>query len=84
MKDNPCVRFSHIDPFDNVPVYVNKKKYKTDKEAMEAAKKNNQKCLDRLLHKFVAYKCPKCGFWHIGRSNHLITEKQKRTNKRLI
>ena len=47
-----------------------KKKYKTDKEAIEQAKNINSK--GKILHKAIAYKCPKCGFYHVGKSKKLI------------
>lgn len=43
-----------------------KKKYGSDKEAITAAKIQNDK--PNTIHKYVAYKCHKCGFFHIGKT----------------
>ena len=40
MKDDPCKKFSHYDK-DGKPVYVEKRIYETDKEAIEVARQMN-------------------------------------------
>ena len=76
MKENPCIRFSHIGP-DGGPVYKPKKVFDTDKEAIEYAKMVNRMNADHMIHKQIAYKCPKCGKWHIGRSTTILSEKNR-------
>lgn len=75
MKDNPCVRFAYIDK-DGNPIYKPKKSFKTDVEAIEYCKQMNKLCIDKFIHKLVAYKCYKCGQWHVGRSKASLTPKK--------
>lgn len=49
--------------------------YSSDKEAIEMARVMN--CREHTIHKLVAYKCPVCQKWHIGRSRKVLTEKEK-------
>lgn len=49
--------------------------YSSDKEAIEKARVMN--CREHTIHKLVAYKCPVCQKWHIGRSRKVLTEKEK-------
>ena len=76
MKENPCIRFSHLGPAGE-KVYKPKKVFDTDKEAIEYAKMVNKMNADHMIHKQVAYKCPKCGKWHIGRSTTILSEKNR-------
>lgn len=76
MKNNSCLRFSHIDTNGN-PVYKSKRVFDTDKDAIVYAKKVNVMNADHLIHKLVAYKCPNCGKWHIGRTTTLLSEKNR-------
>ena len=69
-----CTTFSHIDENGNI-IEKPKRAYKTDKEAIKAAQLMNLKA--KQIHKLVAYKCPICQFYHIGKSNRLITEKDR-------
>ena len=69
---NPCEKLVGYDLYDN-PIFVPKQVYETDKEAIEAARVMNLK--PGRTHKCVAYKCPKCHKWHIGRNGNLLTEK---------
>ena len=32
--------------------------------------------IDKFIHKLVAYKCYKCGQWHVGRSKASLTPKK--------
>lgn len=45
-------------------------------EAIEACKVMNKKYIDKLIHKLVPYKCPKCQKWHIGKNRAPLTEKK--------
>ena len=65
MKD-PCKRFSYIDS-DGKPVYKDKVKYNTKKEARDRADVMNRD--NRVIHQLSVYLCPKCHKWHIGRSS---------------
>ncbi len=78
MKDNPCLKFGYLDNEGN-PVYIPKKAYDTDKEAIEVARMMN--CKHKQIHKAVAYKCPKCGKWHVGRNTSILTDKDKKHYK---
>ena len=49
--------------------------YSSDKEAIEMARVMN--CREHTIHKLVAYKCPVCQKWHIGRSSKVLTEKER-------
>ena len=49
--------------------------YSSDKEAIEMARVMN--CREDTIHKLVAYKCPVCQKWHIGRSRKVLTEKER-------
>ena len=49
--------------------------YSTDKEAIERARVMN--CRRDTIHKLVAYKCPICQNWHVGRSRKVLTEKER-------
>lgn len=77
MKDNPCVKFAFYNGSEKV--YKPKKRFETEAEAIENAKKMNKKYIDmdKLIYKLVAYKCYKCGGWHIGRNNKPISEKNR-------
>ncbi len=50
MKDNPCIRFSHIG-VDGQPVYKPKKVFDTDKEAIAYAKMVNVMNASHMIHK---------------------------------
>lgn len=77
MKDNPCVKFAYYNGTEKV--YKPKKRFETEAEAIENAKIVNKKLIDmdKLIYKLVAYKCTKCGGWHIGRNNKPISEKNR-------
>ena len=49
--------------------------YSSDKEAIEMARVMN--CRRDTIHKLIAYKCPVCQKWHIGRSRKVLTEKER-------
>lgn len=75
MKDNPCATLSYVGS-DGKVVYKQKKAFDTDVEAIEACKVMNKKYIDKLIHKLVPYKCPKCQKWHIGKNRAPLTEKK--------
>lgn len=72
--NNQCETFSHIGN-NGEKVMKLKQKYETDKEAIEEARKLNS--LPETIHKAVAYKCVTCGKWHVGRTDKVLTEKEK-------
>ena len=54
---------------------IPKTSYETEKEALNIARNIN--ILPQTIHKFVAYKCSKCGKWHVGRNRTTLTESEK-------
>lgn len=56
--------------------------YETDKEAIEIARYMNLR--DKTIRKVVAYKCPVCLKWHVGRSHKTITDKDKEKCHKMI
>lgn len=56
-------------------VFVPKKSFNTETEALKTAQFLNTK--ENTIHKMVAYKCSKCEKWHIGSNNTVLTEKKK-------
>jgi len=62
------------------PIFRLKKKYETLDDAIEAAKNINSK--DTIIHKVVAYKCPKCYKYHIGRNGKELKEKERNKLKK--
>jgi hypothetical protein len=74
-ESNGCKTFIRKDPETGQNIYKDKIKYNTDKEAIDAAIKMN--CMDKTIHKNVAYKCSICGHWHIGRNSTVLTEDDK-------
>ena len=55
--------------------YVPKKPFTTLDEAISNAKKVNLR--DTTTYKVVAYKCPECLEYHIGRNGRKIKEKER-------
>lgn len=49
--------------------------YETDKEAIETARHMNLR--KETIRKVVAYKCPVCLKWHVGRSFRTLTDKDR-------
>jgi hypothetical protein len=80
-SNNPCQRFKSFDN-DGNPIFVDKIKYNTDKEAIEAARQMNIQ--EKVIHKLVAYKCPVCHYWHIGRNKTVLSPKDKNHYKNVI
>lgn len=52
-----------------------KKTFASLDEAIERARVMN--CEEKQIHKLVAYKCPECHKYHIGRSKSVLTDKDK-------
>lgn len=59
-----------------------KRKYKSSDEAIRAAMCMNMK--ETTIHKYVAYKCIKCGYYHIGHTSKLLSEKDRTKAKQFI
>lgn len=55
--------------------FVEKKGYDTEMDALTTARFINSK--PNTIHKMVAYKCDKCGKWHIGSNNTVLTNEEK-------
>jgi hypothetical protein len=76
-----CFKIEYYDK-DGNPVRKPKKSFDTLDCAIKYAKKINVK--ESTIHKVVAYKCPYCYKYHIGKSKKEITQKEKdRYNKHL-
>ena len=74
-NDNSCSYILYRTE-DGTEVRRNKKKFETSDIAIITAKKTED---DEVLpYKLVAYKCSKCGFYHIGHTNKVLTDKDKR------
>ena len=54
---------------------VDKVSYKTENEALTLARFLNTR--PEAIHKMVAYKCIKCGMWHIGSNGTILTNEEK-------
>lgn len=60
-------------------VLEEKKSFDTEQDALRMARFLNTK--DNIIHKMVAYKCAKCGKWHVGSNNTVLDEAERRKNK---
>lgn len=67
---------------DGTPVYTKKVAYDNDGDAIEAARRLNTNI--RQIHKAVAYKCPECHKWHVGRNHTILTDKDRKHDKEII
>ena len=79
-----CETLDYVKP-DGTKVMKPKRGYNTDKEAIEVARKMNLR--ERQIHKMVAYKCPYCNLWHVGKNHTVLTEKDRekyRKNKIIL
>ena len=74
MDKNPHYTFDRYDA-EMKPQYKPKKGFKTEIEAVFRCYQLN--LLPHSIHKAVAYKCPKCGMWHIGHNNITLTDKRR-------
>ena len=50
--------------------------YETEMDALTTARFLNTR--PNVIHKVIAYKCDKCGKWHIGRTFKELTEKDRK------
>ena len=55
---------------------VPKHGYNTEMDALTTARFLNTR--PNVIHKVIAYKCDKCGKWHIGRTYKELTEKDRK------
>ena len=58
---------------------IPKKTYETEQEALTMARFLNRK--ENVIHKMVAYKCSKCGKWHIGNNGRILTREDREKYK---
>ena len=58
---------------------VDKVPYKTENEALTLARFLNTR--PETIHKMVAYKCIKCGMWHIGSNSTILSKEEKGKRK---
>lgn len=56
-----------------------KKSFDTEQEALKVARFLNTR--DNIIHKMVAYKCVKCGKWHVGSNNTVLDDKERKKNR---
>lgn len=67
---------------DGTPVYTKKVVYNNDRDAIEAARRLNANI--QQIHKAVAYKCPECHKWHVGRNHTILKDKDRKHCKETI
>lgn len=51
---------------------VEKKSFESERDALRMARFLNTK--ENVIHKMVAYKCNKCGKWHVGSNSTVLTD----------
>ena len=71
----PNLKCTTVKYVDGKPVDTPKKRFASDVEAIAEARRLN--CMERQIHKAVAYKCGTCGCWHVGRTNKVLTPKER-------
>jgi hypothetical protein len=76
-----CLRLERYDENRN-PVYVQKKAYNTQDEAIDVAKIINSQ--DHVIHKVVPYKCSVCHKYHLGRNGKELKDKERTKHKNQI
>jgi hypothetical protein len=59
-----------------------KKGYNTEIEAINIARFLNTK--ENIIHKMVAYKCPTCGKYHVGKNGTELTDEDREHYKKLL
>lgn len=79
-SENSCSYTLHLQ--DGAEVRREKIKFKSSDEAIRAAMYMNMK--ETTIHKFVAYKCIKCGNYHIGHTSKLLSEKDRKKAKQFV
>lgn len=73
-----CMTIQNYDE-DNNPIYKTKLKFDTLDQAIHHAKIFNSK--EYQIHKLVAYKCPNCYKYHVGRGKKELTQKDRKKYK---
>lgn len=63
-------------------VLEEKKSFETESEALKVARFLNTR--EDIIHKMVAYKCEKCGKWHVGSNNTVLTEEDRKKYKKKL
>ena len=63
-------------------VLEEKKSFETEEEALKVARFLNTK--EDIIHKMVAYKCEKCGKWHVGSNNTVLTDGEREKYKKKL
>ena len=61
---------------------VEKKSFESERDALRMARFLNTK--ENVIHKMVAYKCNKCGKWHIGSNNTVLTDDIRSQQKKKL
>lgn len=61
---------------------IPKHSYKSESDALLAATKKNAYGND--IYKLVAYKCSKCGCWHIGHNHTVMTDELRDKSKKKL
>lgn len=80
--DKKCYTLDYYDS-NLQPHYRPKKRY-DEKTAYEKAKVYNAQNAETMTHKIVAYKCPCCGYWHLGHNKVALTDKKREKMKNKI
>jgi hypothetical protein len=80
-SENSCSYILYINE-DGTEVRQEKKKFKTSDAAIRVAMLMNSD--EKNIHKYVAYKCYRCGFYHIGHTSKLLTYKDRLKAKQFI
>jgi hypothetical protein len=78
-NDNSCT-YTLYKWVDGVQVRKPKRRFETSDDAIRAAMIMNGR--ESTIRKFVAYKCSKCGYYHIGHSKKSLTAKDKEKAKK--
>lgn len=79
-SENSCSYTLYIQ--DGTEVRREKRKFKSSDEAIRAAMYMNMK--ETTIHKYVAYKCIKCGYYHIGHTSKLLSDKDRKKANQFI
>lgn len=61
---------------------IEKKQYETELDALTVARFINTQ--PDAIHKSIAYKCIKCGKWHIGTTDKELTEKDREHAEKML
>jgi ribosomal protein L32 len=80
MNDNSHYTIYAYDS-ERKPLYKAKKGFLTEIEAVLRCFQIN--LAHHSIHKVVAYKCGKCGKWHIGHHNNIVLTEEERQKIRV-